>query len=188
MNCNETTEVRRGGCGTAEVRKRQRLRTQPTLLALEDRRLLATFTVTSAADSAPAGSPAAHTLRWAVEQANAATSASSIEIELGTSSATITLTQGQLELTSTTSAITIYDGPGQGPVTISGNSASRVFQIDGGVTASISGLTITGGNSGADPGGGLLCVENSTLTLTDCTISGNSAAEGGGLENYGNAT
>ena len=70
---------------------------------------------------------------------------SSIEIELGTSPATITLLQGQLELDNSAYPTTIYDGPGEGAVTISGNSASRVFQVDGGVTASISGLTITGG-------------------------------------------
>ena len=93
--------------------------------------------------------PAVNTLRWAVEQANAATTASSIEIELGTSPATITLLQGQLELDNTAYATTIYDGPGEGAVTISGNDASRVFQVDGGVTASISGLTITGGDAPA---------------------------------------
>ncbi len=99
------------------------------LLALEERALLSTFAVTSAADSAPASSPAVNTVRWAVEQANAATSASSIEIELGTSPATITLLQGQLELDNIADATTIYDGPGEGAVTISGNGASRVFQV-----------------------------------------------------------
>ena len=74
---------------------------RPTLIALEERTLLSTFTVTSAADSAPAGSPAANTLRWAVEQSNEATSASSIEIELSTSPATVTLSQGQLTLDNT---------------------------------------------------------------------------------------
>ena len=63
----------------------------------------------------------------------------------GTSPATITLLQGQLDLSNKANATTIYDGPGNGSVTISGNDAGRVFQIDGGVTASISGVTITGG-------------------------------------------
>ncbi len=126
-----------------------------------------------------------NTLRWAVEQANEATSASSIEIELGSSPSTITLGQGQLELTSVTSAITIYDGPGQGPVTISGNNAGRVFQVATNVTASLSGLTITGGGS-VRSGGGLY--NSGTTTLTDCTISGNSAESGGGLDNQGATT
>ena len=153
-----------------------------------------------------------NTLRWAIEQADAATSASSIEIELGSSPATITLMQGQLELDNTAYPTTIYDGPGEGGVTISGNNASRVFQVDGGVTASISGLTITGGsdsngggldnyggnltmtgctvsgNSAGSYGGGLYSNSSGTTTLTDCTVSGNSAGYGAGLWNSGTAT
>ena len=57
-------------------------------------------------------------------------------------------------------------------MTISGNNASRVFQVDQGVTASFSGLTITGGSTSGSGGG----LDNfGTATLTDCTISGNSA-------------
>ena len=70
------------------------------------------------------------TLRWAIAQANAATSPSAIEFELGSAPATITLSQGQLELSNTSDATTIYDGPGEGAVTVSGNNASRVFQVD----------------------------------------------------------
>ena len=50
---------------------------------------------------------------------------------------------GQLTLTNTTGTETIA-GPAKG-VTISGDELSRVFQVDAGVTASFSGLTITGG-------------------------------------------
>ena len=57
---------------------------------------------------------------------------------------TITLTGSQLELSDTTGTETIT-GPAAG-VTVSGGGLSRVFQVDGLVTASISGLTITGGN------------------------------------------
>ena len=57
-----------------------------------------------------------------------------------------------------------------------------MFQVDAGVTASLSGLTITGGNAGS--GGGLF--NDGTVTLTDATVSGNSAANsGGGLTNLG---
>ncbi len=84
---------------------------------------------------------------------------------------TITLSLGQLELSNTTGTETIT-GPAAG-VTVSGGGASRVFQVDKGVTASISGLTITGGNAGNGDGGGVL--DYGTTTLTNCTISGNSA-------------
>ena len=88
-------------------------------------------------------------------------------------------------------------------MTVSGGNASRVFQVDPGVTASISGLTITGGqtasnggglyNSGHDhadrlhrqrqhrrhgsgtaQGGGIY--NSGTLSLTNSTISGNRAS------------
>ena len=68
-------------------------------------------------------------------------------------------------------------------MTISGGGLSRVFQVDASVTASISGLTITGGNA-AGSGGGLY--NDGTITLTNCTVSGNSASYGGGgVSNYG---
>jgi hypothetical protein len=188
---NRASDGRRSGRGAVAGRRRhwQRWRMRPKLRVLEDRRLLSTLTVTSAADSAPADSPDVHTLRWAVDQANAATTASSIEIELGTSPATITLLEGQLELDNPAYATTIYDGPGERAVTISGNGASRVFQIDGGVTASISGLLITGGS--AYSGGGLANF-GGNLTLANCTLSGNSATGtygfGGGVYSDGGMT
>ena len=82
---------------------------------------------------------------------------------------TIVLGGSQLELSDTAGTVTIT-GPAAG-VTISGGGTSRVFQVDPGVTASLSGLTISGG-SAEGIGGGL--VNYGTATLTDCTISGNS--------------
>ena len=64
---------------------------------------------------------------------------------------TITLTGTQLELSDTSGTETIT-GPAAG-VTVSGGGLSRVFQVDRGVTASISGLTITGGHRHGDGGG-----------------------------------
>ena len=84
---------------------------------------------------------------------------------------TITLTGTQLELSDTTGTETIT-GPKAG-VTVSGGGLSRVFQVDAGVTASISGLTITGGNTAGNGGG--LYNDGGTATLTNCTVSGNSA-------------
>jgi hypothetical protein len=128
-----------GGIG-ATAPKRDRFRLRPMLLPLEDRQLLSTFDVTSTADNGGVG-----TLRWAVGQANAATTPSTIDFDLGTSPATITLTQGQLDLSNTVAAITI-DGPGADLLSISGNKASRVLEVDENVAVSLSGLTITGGS------------------------------------------
>ena len=67
-------------------------------------------------------------------------------------------------------------------MTVSGGGNSRVFLVDGGVTASISGMTITGGHTSGF-GGGLYNL--GTLALTNCTVSGNQAngmnAYGGGI-------
>jgi parallel beta-helix repeat protein len=149
------------------------------VLALENRRLLSTFHVTSTADDGSVG-----TLRWAVQQADAATSPSTIDFELGNAPATITLSQGQLELSNTAEPTTI-NGPGAGLLSINGNRAGSVFRIDRMVSASLTGLTLTGGSS-SNHGGG---VDNSgSLMLSDCTISGNTSQHGGGLFNEGTAT
>ena len=169
----KTNAVRRS------TRRRIAPRLVPELFWLENRQLLSAFDVTSTADDGSTG-----TLRWAVNGANADTSPSTIVLELGTTPTTITLTQGQLELSNTSESVAIYDGAGQGAVTISGNNASRVFQVDKGVTASISGLTITGGS--AHDGGGLL--NYGSATVSECTISGNSAYYGGGLRNIDRGT
>ena len=146
-----------------------RRRFEAVLLPLEDRQLLSTFPVTSTADDGSTG-----TLRWAVDGANADSAPSKIVFELGTTAATITLTQGQLDLSNTSESVTIYNGPGEGPVTISGNNQSGAFQVDSGVTASISGVTIADGATPerGDPGDGSIN-DLGTLNLGDCTISNN---------------
>src|SRR5262245_38395571 len=71
---------------------RGRLRTRPTLMALEGRTLLATFTVNSTADD---GSPG--TLRWAIDQAYGSSEADTIAFSsLFNTPQTINLTAGQL--------------------------------------------------------------------------------------------
>src|SRR5262249_18338828 len=169
----ETRTIRPGAPGP--------LRTRLVLEGLEDRCCPSNFTVTNTLDDGSVGS-----LRWAVNQANINPGADTIQFAFG-SAQTITLTGTQLELSDTTGVTTIADPASR--VTVSGDgSLSRVFQIDGGVTAVISGLTITGGYSPENfPGGGL--ANFGTVTLTDCTISGNTSVDpGGGIYNSGTAT
>ena len=67
-------------------------------------------------------------------------------------------------------------------MTISGNNASRIFQIDSGATASISGVTITNGS--APVGGGVYSA--GSLTLTNTTVSSSvTTGPGGGQGNGG---
>ncbi len=76
-------------------------------------------------------------------------------------------------------------GPGANLLTISGNNAVTVFSINSGVTASISGLTITGGNG--TNGGGIY--NAGTLTVSNSTISNNNASQyGGGIYSTGALT
>jgi hypothetical protein len=92
---------------------------------------------------------------------------------------TIALTSGELVVSK---SLTIQ-GPGASQLTVSGNNASRVFRIGSGTTVTLDGLTVTGGNgtSTFDSGrGGGIHSFFSTLTLTNCTVSGNSASVGGG--------
>ncbi len=130
-----------------------------------------TFTVTNTNDSG-FGS-----LRDAI--ANAA-SGDTINFSLA-SPATITLAS----TLSINTSLTI-SGPGASNVAISGNNALQVFSISGGTTVTISGVTIENGNSGDNFGGGI--ANGGTLTLTNSTVSDNSASSVGGIYNYGTLT
>ncbi len=92
---------------------------------------------------------------------------------------TITLTTGEIPVAKN---VTIKNTSGES-ITVSGNNASRVFNINPSQTVSIIGLTISGGNS-ATAGGGIL--NDGTLTLVNSTVSGNSTSiDGGGISNSG---
>ena len=130
-------------------------------------------------------SPGQFSLREAVMLANAFPD-TTIKFDPGLANQTITLGLGELELADTTGTTTIA-GLGADQLTISGNNASRVFYVDGGVTADISGLTIADGYS-SDFGGGIY--NAGLLTVAGSTLSGNSAAHNGGgiFNNYGTLT
>jgi hypothetical protein len=73
------------------------------------------------------------------------------------------------------------NGPGADKMTVDGASVSRVFKIDSGAVT-ISGLTIAHGNPGVGSAGGGIYVEGLTpLTITNSTLSDNTANYGGGI-------
>jgi predicted outer membrane repeat protein len=86
---------------------------------------------------------------------------------------TITLSSGELAINKNLSIF----GPGATSVTVSGNNAQRVFHTLSGTNVSISGLTIANGTV-SDFGAGV--ESEGSLTLSSCTVTGNSAAMGGG--------
>ena len=93
---------------------------------------------------------------------------------------TITLINGMLNLTANTTVTGTTMGSGSSLtnlVTISGNSASRVLYINGGVNAVLSSLTLTHGTTNDANGGGAVYVAGN-LTLNNDMLSGNTTTSG----------
>jgi hypothetical protein len=79
------------------------------------------------------------------------------------------------------------NGAGADMLAVDGNGASRVFFITLGETVTISGFTIRNGHAG-NAGGGIDNEDGSTVTVTNCTLSGNIAGLGSGIFNGGTLT
>jgi len=133
----------------------------------------------SCAVSHPRASPTC-TLRAAIEEANALPGNDQIHLPAGH----YILTYGQL-LVSTTVAIS-----GEGNPVVDGGGASRVFKIDGGisaVTVSLRDLTITGGyEPDYQPAGGVWVGPKGRLHLVRSVVADNRAdLYGSGIYNEG---
>ena len=150
---------------------------------LEDRLAPAVFLITNNSDLVgDAGS-----LRHALANLDAGTAANTNTITFASNLAgeTIVETAADGGTLTITQGVTIT-GP-SGGVTIDGDNAVTVFQVNSGVTAELSGLTITNGNGLNGIGGG--GIDNAgTLTVANSTVSNNSAIFGGGIDNTGTLT
>src|SRR5262249_5381826 len=97
---------------------------------------------------------------------------------------TITLTSGELAIAKSLD----IEGLGADLIAISGNHASRIFDISGGVTVTISGLTITNGLAVGSPGqGGGVLNTGSALILDQDVLSNNQALGAPGQNGAGGA-
>ena len=76
---------------------------------------------------------------------------------------------------------------GEGNLTVDGDEDDRVFSVPEGVVAELRGFLVTGGTSGFQHDGGGINNQG-TLTLTDSTVSGNTAGHGGGIWSKGTLT
>ena len=65
-----------------------------------------------------------------------------------------------------------------------GTSAEHVVIMVRITNARVDGFTITGGNAAGSGGGGIYCSSSSSSSIINCTISGNSARYGGGIDCY----
>ncbi len=92
-------------------------------------------------------------------------------------SGVITLTSGPIVIGADAPRKVNIAGPGNNRVVVSGNNASRVFNVGSGVV-NISGLTIANGFDDVGHGGGI--VNGGSLTLDDCQVVGNRSTVGGG--------
>lgn len=136
-----------------------------------------TYTVNNLNDSG-SGS-----LRDAIGQADAHFGPDVVQFAPGLSG-TISLGDNVLEVSDD---LTI-DGPGANMLTVQGDGANPVFQVDAKVIGRIDGLTISGGQATADQGGGGI-VNLGTVAVTNCNITNNGAAKnGGGIFSSGTLT
>ena len=147
---------------------------------LEGRQLLSVLIVNRATDSGNGS------LRDVVARA---VDGDTIDFAPALNGSTITLTTGEILITK---SLTIV-GPGAASLAISGNSASRIFELGGGGTSvSFSGLTLTRGV--AANGGAIEDLDTTgALTLSNCTFTSNFALQpsdmagpvsGGAIETY----
>ena len=87
-------------------------------------------------------------------------------------------------------------GPGEDQLTVSGNNASRVFEIASGATVTINQLSIANGQTVAGNGGGVLIDAGATVGLDHVILANNTAyadsmgnyGSGGAIENDGRLT
>jgi CSLREA domain-containing protein len=161
----------------------------PICLVLSQSKLHAggnTMTVNNLTDPASTSGNGFCTLREAIDNANAASDTSGGDCAAGTGTDTINFSvSGKITLTSTLPAIAnsspgslTIDGTGQ-TITIDGDDSFQVLQVNSGATLSLNSLTIANGNQGAGDGGAIYN-SGTSLTITNCTFSGNSSNDDGG--------
>lgn len=143
------------------------------------------YTVTKTADTNDGTCDADCSLREAVAAANASADNDSIEFSgLFGSAQTITLAGGEL-VVANNGSLTI-NGPGPNLLTISGNNASRILASSPNAVVNLNNLRFTGGNGAGAVNtgrGGAIYNVGGTMVITNSILTGNSAANGGALNN-----
>ncbi len=148
----------------------------------------ATYTVTKVADTNDGTCDADCSLREAVAAAGATVDNDVIAFDAMVFGTPQTITLSGSEIVLGANGTLDINGPGANLLTISGNNASRLIVTGAGVVATISGARFTQGNGvgATNTGrGGAIYNNLGSLTLNNVVVTGNSAANGGGLNNAG---
>ena len=127
--------------------------------------------VSTTADSGPGS------LRQAIADANPG---DTVTFLLSTPS-TITLTGGEVGIDKNLT----LSGPASGTITISGNNASRIFNVAAGMTVAVANLTFTQANGGTNSGGAIVVQTGASLNVTNSTFTNNCAYQGGAIQTVG---
>jgi hypothetical protein len=130
--------------------------------------VLAILTVTIIADSGPGS------LREAIATAQAG---DTIQFAPALANQTITLTSGELNVTKNL----VIDGSAAAGITVSGNNASRAFEVQGGgLSFTLKNLKIVNGRTTGE-GGAILTGQKTVLTVENCQFNNNAAGVGGAI-------
>src|SRR5262249_13209087 len=124
----------------AQARRKGQARHRPVLELLEPRVVLsATIYTVNSTGGGLSGSGTSGTLPYVISQANSDPNNDGVEIEFDSSvfSSPRTITIAATLSLSDDYGPELIDGPGAGLVTVSGGNAVSVFQVSGGVTASL---------------------------------------------------
>lgn len=151
----------------------------------------AIYTVTKTVDTNDGMCNTDCSLREAVAAANATPDNDIIEFSLTVFNAPQTITLMLGEMVAANNGTLLVRGPGSRKLTISGNSASRIFSTvgDGILTIENLGLTAGNGAGAANTGrGGAVYNNGGTLTLRDVILFSNAGLNGGALNTASSGT
>ena len=191
-NWRETGTAHRPGIQIADVQERSKTRT-PSIVISMKMHLTSLLIIVAVFIGLASAGPNAHAATITVSNTNDS-GAGSLRQALADASdgdtidfsvtGTILLNSDQLTVDK---SVTI-SGPGANVLTVKSAGLFRVLTVNSGRTVTISGLTVTNGHlSGVNQGAGIF--NSGTLTVTDCTISNNTANDnGGGIRNDGSLT